>query len=393
MNNHKYAFAVIGYNNEIGMRRLLKSLDNVIVPHNDSLTLIFCLDKSDNEMINKIAQEYTWNNGEKIIYQHKKRVGLRDNVLSCGNMMNAYNLDAIAVFEDDIYISPVTYKYMVAAIDYYKEDDNIAGISLYKHEININAKHPFYDFNDGGDTFFIQYAMSWGQIWMRESWNRFYQWYEDKKYELLDFEYVPQNILSWKKSWLKYHIMYCIAENKYFVYPRISLTTDFADPGIHNKQINTAMQVPMIWGEKKWKFNSLDSTCSKYDSFFENITLKTFLKLENLEIDLYGVKKIKHSTKFALTRKKLPYKMIKSWGLRLRPIEANVFMNIPGKEIYLYDLSIKENIIKNNQMSYIEYDLKGQNLVCVSIICFIVRDFFERIKNKIKVFLDNRILD
>lgn len=383
MNN--LGIVIIGYKNRKGIERLLKSLDEVDFEGQKNITLIISIDYSGDNSVEELAYAYEWKNGNKHVIAHKVNLGLQKHILSCGNYMEEYNLSAIAVLEDDIYVSPEMYKYMKGAIDFYKNDPKIAGISLYKHEININAKSPFTDYCDGGDTYFMQYAMSWGQIWMRDQWRKFRQWYDEQRWNEIDVKRIPKNILKWKNSWLKYHIMYCIDQDLFFVYPRVALSTNFSDVGAHNKSITTSMQVSMCMKKTNWFFSSFVQTRAVYDAFFENIKIIDFLGMIDLEVDLYGVKEYKKETRYVLTRKCLPNKVVKAWGLFLRPVEANVYMDIPGNDIFLYDLSVSDKAISSlkQRERIFEYELKGLNILCIENILFCIRKVVWYVKYKI----------
>lgn len=390
---NRLGILIIGYKNVAGIARLLESLNRVDFNGDKDITLIFSIDYSGDKSVQQLASKYTWEHGRKIIKAHEKNLGLKKHILSCGNYLNEYGLDAMAVLEDDIYVAPEMYNYMKAAVEFYKDSEQIAGISLYKHEINLNAKHPFDEFKDGGDTFFIQYAMSWGQIWLRNQWNSFYKWYKEGKADFMDKDKLPKNLLKWKNSWLKYHIMYCIDTDKYFVYPRIALTTDFSDIGAHNMSRTTSMQIAFSTKKKgEWIFNKLDETKAIYDSFFENIKIKEYLKIPDVIVDLYGVKKYDKNTRYVITRRELPYKVLKSWGLFLRPIEANIFYDIEGEEIRLYDLSIampqkKRNIFRKY---YFEYDLKGVNILSIDNIIYCLSKLKEAVIYKSRLYFKNK---
>ena len=40
----------------------------------------------------------------------------------------------------------------------------------------------------------------------------------------------------------------------------------------------------------------------------------------------------------------MPYEIVKSYGLYLRPIELNILMEVSGRDIFLYDLTSRKNI-------------------------------------------------
>ncbi|MBO6243545.1 MAG: glycosyltransferase family 2 protein, partial [Clostridia bacterium] len=146
---------IVGYKNAEGVERLLSSINNVDFD-GDKVTLIFSIDFSGDDSVKSLAEKFKWNNGNKIIIAHTENLGLKEHILSCGNYIDKYGFDALIVLEDDLYVSPEMYKYTKGAVEYYKDNPKIAGISLYKHEFNINAKHPFGEYVDCGDTFFIQ---------------------------------------------------------------------------------------------------------------------------------------------------------------------------------------------------------------------------------------------
>lgn len=383
----QYGIVIIGYKNVVGIKRLLSSLDRVDFDGDSNVTLVISIDYSGDPSVEQVANAYEWKHGKKYVNAYQTNQGLRKHILSCGNYMEQYDLSAVAVLEDDIYVSPEMYKYMKASVEYYGGDPRIAGISLYKHEVNINAKHPFIDYNDGGDTYFMQYAMSWGQIWMREKWADFRKWNEEEQWKNLDPKRVPRNVYQWKNSWLKFHIMYCIEQNKYFVYPRHALSTNFTDVGTHNSVSVTSMQIPMCMEKKEtWSFSDLESSNAVYDAFFENIKIANYIQLENVEIDLYGVKEYQSDTRYALTRKVLPNKIVKSWGLKFRPIEANIYLDMPGEDLFLYDLRVTEKPrdSKTHRDVCFEYDLKGINLLCMENVRYCIQNIVRYVQMKIR---------
>ena len=137
------------------------------------------------------------------------------------------------------------------------------------------------------------------------------KWYNNKEYEIVNKSNIPKNILEWnEKSWLKYHIEYCIEKNKYFVYPYFSLTTNFSDAGTHVEKNSTRMQVPMDMSiDKKYVFPNFNDKAIKYDAFFENIDLCNVLEIpsKDLEIDLYGAKEISNKKRTNEYQKLLEY--------------------------------------------------------------------------------------
>lgn len=355
----KYAVVVVGYNRVAGMLRLLDSLEQAQYG-DEKLTLIISLDNCGDSAPEEAAKAFVWSHGEKIVRTFPERQGLRNHILSCGDFLKEY--DAIAVLEDDLLVSPAYYQYMKQAVEFYKGCKDIAGISLYSHKMNVNVDLPFMPQSGGADVFFMQFAQSWGQIWMKDQWQEFRLWYEENKEEPVEGKNVPEFVSNWPKtSWLKYHIKYCIDQNKYFVYPYDSLTTCFSDAGEHSKQTNTVYQVPMAGKSKEtYHFEKLASDSVRYDAFFERQGLGGILGISEDELctDFYGAKGNREGKRYWLTREAKNYQMIRNFDLCMRPQECNVIYGITGNSVYLYDTTLEVPTVisaKNKNFLTVDY--------------------------------------
>ena len=336
----KSAVVVIGYNNPKALARLLNSLSRAYYG-NDTIPLIISLDHSGNSAVERTAKEFEWHYGTKEIRTFTERQGLKKHILSCGEYLHQY--DALYVFEDDTFVAESFYQFGKACIKFYAQNENIAGIALYSPAWNQNANFPFEAIRNQYDTYFMKLAPSWGQIWLKESWFDFIDWYRDnqKIFEEERNESIPDMLYTWgENSWLKYHIAYCALKKKYFVYPYCSYTTDFGEQGAHFLNNLSRFQVSLIQGEKQnFYFAPLtgDSIC--YDAFMENEWIINYYKQKDMEVqlDLYGSQVAAQSKRFMLTTQNLPYQVIEEFALQLRPLELNVLKEIKGKGIFLYD--------------------------------------------------------
>lgn len=341
----KYALIAIGYNRANEMRRLLKSLKNAYYGL-DEVALIISIDNSGTHEVEKIAEEFVWSQGRKKIITYAERQGLRKHILHCGDFVRDY--DAVAVFEDDIIAAPGFYQYMKYTVEKYKNDTQIAGIALYNFSWNVHRNVPFEPAHSQYDTYFIQYAQSWGQIWMKDQWLDFSRWYEKNSEELGPQENIPYDVTGWPQtSWLKYHIKYCIETDKYFVYPYKALSTCFSDVGEHCLVQDSHLQVSMLTTLKDdYCLPSLDDADAvKYDAFFERVLDKGEIggiACNEVCFDLYGFRTGYMGKRYVLTTKQLPYQCMQTFGMELRPQEMNALWDIPGQDIMLYDLNRPE---------------------------------------------------
>ena len=331
----KYGIVAIGYNRPDSMQRLLTALETADY-QGQQLTLIVSIDNCGNDAVEQVANAAQWTHGEKIVRTFPVRQGLRNHILQCGSCLETYDLDAIAVFEDDVLPSPVFFSCMRQCAEQYAENEEIAGISLYKHGINVNANLPFVPQPSQYDVFFMQFAQSWGQVWLRKQWKAFSNWYASEENDhVFDPNKLPAFVCRWPKtSWLKYHIKYCVEQNKYFVYPYFSYATCFSEAGEHTGETTSRLQIPVQTEVvKSLRLPERVSEGVAYDSFFE------YVDASDVCYDLYGVKQNYGDKSKLLSRKKLRYRVIGSYSLILKPHEMNYLNGQSGEDIFLYDLN------------------------------------------------------
>lgn len=379
----KYALIAIGYNRAENMRRLLASLEKAYYGA-DEVTLIVSIDNSGTNAVEKIAKQFIWTHGPKKVVTYPERQGLRKHILHCGEYVREY--EAVAVFEDDIVAAAGFYQYMKSAVEQYGADDRIAGISLYDHSWNVHTNEPFEAAFSGADGYFLQFAQSWGQVWMKNQWLDFAAWYEKHCEEFGPQEDIPQDVSNWPEtSWLKYHIKYCIEQNKYFVYPYKSLSTCFSEVGEHCWEQDSHLQVPMLATLKEtYCLPSLDDTDAvRYDAFFERVLCEgqvAGVEWKDICVDLYGFRKGYLGKRYVLTTRSLPYQCIKTFGMELRPQEMNALCDIPGEDIFLYDLdqAAEGKTAKDNRLRVFRYRFKLYGHTQQLMLCVL-----EKLKNRL----------
>lgn len=359
MNSNSLPIVVIAHNRPKSLKRLLTSLSLATYP-NRNITLIISIDySSSNQDVHRIAKEFKWQYGEKIINCSETNLGLRKHVLHCGDYSQQYG--NVILLEDDLYVSPCFYHYTLQALKFSKGESYIGGVSLYNHKFNVHKGINFTAIDDGYDNWYFQFASSWGQAWTQTQWREFKEWYGNQGL-LIPNSNIPENVTEWsEKSWLKYFIVYLIRSNKYFLYPKVSLSTNFSDQGTHAKEDSSAYQVPLLqYSPKQFQFSSLKDSNSIYDAYFENIKLYDLLKLSKEEVclDLNGYRS-KYNKRYILTPKILNYEILKSYGRRLKPIETNIIFSIPGSDIFLYDSNkTVNNKITKDRFQEILYNIK-----------------------------------
>lgn len=360
------AIVIIGYNREDALKRLLSSVAKADYPDGE-ITLIISVDRAEDhssERVLGVAKEFKWTHGEKRVIAREESYGLKKHVLTCGDLCREY--DAIIMLEDDLYVSPAFYYFAMSALEFARKDERIGGISLYDHRLNVHVRQPFEAIHDPFDNWYFQFASSWGQVFWATAWNGFRKWLTEHDEKDLSDLSVPRNVSGWSdRSWLKYYIAYLIDTDKYFLYPRISYTTNFSDAGTHAKRAVNDLQVPLAGrGKQGYRFAGLDESRSVYDAFFENTVLREQIRKDlpepgDVTIDLYGYRGDEADSRYVLTSQSLPYLCLKSYARLLRPHDENVFSGLAGHDFFLYDRNTNAKKPKKSKAERILYDYRA----------------------------------
>lgn len=376
----KIAIVVVGYNRLDGIERLLGSINQAHFVDND-IPLIISIDASGNQKLYDFARKYQWNYGQKFVNIETERLGLKKHIFQCGELTKYFK--GIILLEDDLFVSPEFYNYACVSLDKYGNDENVSSIAFYSNEYNGFVGLPFHPLNVGGDSFAMQTVCSWGQMWNERMWSDFTDWLNNWEEDFSQFD-MPDTIKKWARAWSKYFYAYLLASNKYFIYPYVSLTTNFNDgAGEHGSSSSPFVQVHLQYGHKDYHFNDFNDLV-KYDIYQQNIALYNKLGINETELslDLYGQKLNEGKTaKYVLTTIDTDMKVVKTFGLTMRPIELNVLEDIPGRGIYLYESDnrkVKKYKVTEKMM---DYSLGWLDRIKVSKYSLIYQ--VKRIKNKL----------
>ena len=356
-NKSQIAIVVVGYNRLDSLKRLLSSLEESKFDA-DPIPLIISIDASGNKVLYDFVNAYKWNYGPCYININEQRLGLKQHILQCGNLTKYFK--AIVLFEDDIVVSPYFYKYVKNAVLNYVEDKKIAEISLYRNEVNGFVQLPFEPRFNGADVFLMQDVSTWGECWTEDMWNDFIEWYNNHDESYINKVRMPEKIKKWTRAWSKYYYAYIVDTGKYVLFPYISLTTNYSEAGEHDEIGTSSLQTNMLYGDLVYTMRD-SSKLERYDVFCNNEILYKALGFDQdqLELDLYGYGEFDKSKRYLLSTKILPYKVIKSFSLCLRPIEQNVISNIVGRGIFLYDKEVFVKVKEKENLFLTYYFIRG----------------------------------
>jgi hypothetical protein len=354
----KPVIVVVAYNRVHSLKRILRSMNNALVP--DGTKLIISIDNNgQNQDVVAVAEEYNWVNGEKEVIYQNKRMGLRNHILLCGDLCTQYG-SAILV-EEDLVVSPYFYKFSKEALEYYENANEIAGISLYSLPYTEASKVPFIPLIDNSDVNFQQVPCSLGMAYTRNQWESFKKWYNLNP-DVKEIKGLPIIVTKYwsESSWKKFMYGYMVTQDKYFVYPNNSLTSNFNDHGENMITKSYSGQVGLQIVSRNYNFKSLSDSINVYDAYSEILAdrLKMFCPLLDefdFEVDLYGQREF-FTKDYVLTSKKCK-SIIKGFERTMKPAELNIIYNLPGNDI---KLAKRDDVILNlNHEDYLLYNSKN----------------------------------
>ncbi|MDE3089644.1 MAG: hypothetical protein KGJ80_09735 [Chloroflexota bacterium] len=341
------AIVISAYNRPHALARLFAMLDTAEYP-DSNVPLVISIDRGHlgdrgddqrNQDVRDVADRFDWRHGPKRVIHHDHHRGLVQQFLFCGGLTREYG--AVVFLEDDLGVSPVFYRYSSRALTYYERDERIAGISLYGLWFNGYTKQPFVPLADGADVFFLQVPYTQGQAWTARQWQRFADWHAAGNIRPTANDNLHAMWLRFdQEDYFPIMTKYLVATSRYYVFPRVSLTTGMGDAGTHFEQSTPFFQVPLLQSKDDFAFKEFAASVAVYDSFFEilpdrlNRLTHTLQELD-YAVDLYATKSPRNlRAPHVLTSRRCRAPQL-SFGKVMLPHEANVAHAVPGSDIAL----------------------------------------------------------
>lgn len=356
------AICVVGYNRPDSLRRVLSALQASFCP--EGVQLVISIDRAVsadplNEAVVQIAEEFVWDRGPKEVIWREQNINLPDHILLCADLTEQYG--SVLIIEDDLFLAPDFYRFAIEATNFYKDEEQVAGIGLYSCINNSFAHHlPFYPIPDGSSALFLQIPCSWGQVWTQKQWRSFRAWW-DQKTGFSETDPIPEKAKHWgAHAWDNHFIKYLSEQGKYFVWPFQAYSTNFMDAGTHFDGEGNHYQSPLQMGKVPLKFHALADSHSRYDAYFEikPAILNDYLpalKQYDYIVDLYGIKQLDlFEAPYVLTQKSVQNPLM-SFSNKLKPFEMNIIQNIPGANIHLVEKTEVNNLEVREPIHLFDY--------------------------------------
>ena len=330
MTKMKPVIVIPAFRRATALSRLLESI--LSAHYSAPPTVILSLEGNASSDVVNVAKRFHEVYSDCVVVKHKIQLGLRDHIIECADWSQKFG--SVILLEEDLIVDKYFYHYATSALDFYKSQKEIAGIALYAPEINEYADLPFSPLSNGYSTYFMQTPCSWGQCWTADQWANFKNWYlNNQKIPFRDTERLPGRLAAWPaSSWKKHFGRFLVDQNKRFVYPYSSYSSNCSDSGGHHIINGTdRFQVSLPCPTRNTpdlSFCPIDNQEVSYDSYmeFEGQFLPRTLgvKREELEVDLFGIK-----SKSVVTSKKYVFSAtaigipIATFPMAFRPVELN----------------------------------------------------------------------
>jgi hypothetical protein len=355
------AVVIAAHNRPDTLMRLLACIERARYPADVPLIISIDPGGSREREVYEAAQGYAWPHGEKHVTLHKQHLGLVEHVYFTAGLSEKYG--AVIRLEDDYYVSPMYYEYTSQALEYYRDDQRIAGISLYSVWFNGYTHEPFTPYLDAGDVYFMQSPWSQGQAFTANQWRIYTDWRISADRRLTPGDPIHEVYLRFAADdWFPMKTKYLAETGRFYAFPRESLCTNFGDAGTHFDQASNYFQVPLQTLRREFRFQPLDEAVAVYDSFHEMLPdrlnrLDNTLASYDYEVDLSGVRSAaKIRRPYVLTTK--PCRdPIRTFGCVMHPREANIAAGVPGTDIALCRASdVQHNVFAHWQLRSRAYD-------------------------------------
>ena len=364
MENAALAIVIPALNRPNALKRLLTALDTAHYPSESKIPLLFALDQSAENGFDpttlEVMEKYTWQHGPKTILRAEAPLGLRKNLLRCGQLTESY--PGIIVLEDDLWVTPHFYSAAQKLWRAFHDHRQVGAISLYSFRYNEHAGRTFTPLHDHNDVFFMQTSSSWGQIWWHRTWAPFASYLQQGN--LSHPLRAPIDIQHWDESWKKTHIQYLVEHELFTVVPRTSYTTNMGSPGKHHVAIPDLLQTNLATNDVFNNLMPIEASFAVYDAFFEPTSqtiAKLFPELKHpIEADLFGIKPLELLANKRCFSAKASQAPIKRYTHHLRPDLLN--LHLPDKDGFFHEARGETLLPMNGQRLKILFDKDFPNL-------------------------------
>lgn len=268
---------VLTFNRWHSLTKLLKCLNNLHTDGDRAVVEIWIDqntgDKGVNEQTLATAKSFRWKNGEVRVHIQTKHVGIMGQWIDTWRPMSNDTDEIVLILEDDISISPYSYRWLKAARKFYRLRTDIAGITLQSEGLIVaSSGATFTPSMQDGVAYLYNLVGSWGYSPNPEHWSDFQDWYHHVVKDSNFQPYVEGLVMNtWFKKFQKEHrshtmwtmwfIYYCNIHRLFTVYNNLNacynttkycLAVNRREPGLHfsGKAVENSDFLLRVWRDE-----------------------------------------------------------------------------------------------------------------------------------------------
>ena len=312
----------------------MNSIFNTTIRGN--LNLYISCDGESSQEVKDYVKSIEWRYGEFEVIEQPVQLGVDKHNLECMKM--AKELNHVVVLEDDLVVSPSFQEYLLKAYQLIKIEKSISGVSLYRYPIIEQNHFPFELIPNNEFIYYMQRPSSKGCLYTWKMLEPYFNFMESFDGDYSSY-HLPANVLKWgDEVWEKSFYAFLLNEKSYLAFPRYSLTSDFADVGVHMKKqtLKYVHQSKLYLSKQFGEFKRKDDSDNIYDAFYE-LDSSVFKKYNQqyvdyeLELDIYGNKDLKKIQSIYLVSERSTSESIEGWDRRLKPEINNLLFKQKGR--------------------------------------------------------------
>ena len=233
---------VLTWNRPASAKRLLDSL-SISVYDGDVVDLIIHIDGgAGTEETEKISCEFQWSHGSKETIKSKTNHGLAMSWFSAWRPKSSK--EQAIIFEDDIVVSPLWYRWLKRAWQAYSNTSDLAGISLMRQTLVPKGRAKTMEIVNNNEPFLYKLVGSTGFSPHPEHWKTFTDWIHSVDYKTVNV-FVPGLVTSnwWRgqlsktRMWTQHFIYFCNKHKLYTLYINLpggkTLAANMREAGAH----------------------------------------------------------------------------------------------------------------------------------------------------------------
>ena len=190
-----FRLIVITYNREVSLMKLLNSTQNLVLD-GDTAALEIWVDRSKNGQVHngtvEAAQRFQWNRGLKRVHIQKSHVGIYGQWIDTWRPRNPQSKELALILEDDLSISPYTYRWIKVVQKFYERRKDFGGSSLQSDEqlAHDSSRRPLQP-PKNHSAFMYKCIGTWGFAPNPKFWGKFQDWYHVHINDTKFHPYVP----------------------------------------------------------------------------------------------------------------------------------------------------------------------------------------------------------